>query len=153
MTDFGAVSGQPDAIQYYTGMKAPDQVDSTESIQKALRAAGQGGGGIVSFPRGIYVLSKGLEVPAGVILRGAGREQTALSWVDDQLPREKEDIVKLVWGSLLFKPIPDPKNPSHPYLIRGPGHFGVEDLAIYAVNHRAGHPFRLSLIRRQGRDM
>ena len=138
VTDFGAVSGQPDAIQYYTGMKAPDQVDSTESIQKALRAAGQGGGGIVSFPRGIYVLSKGLEVPAGVILRGAGREQTALSWVDDQLPREKEDIVKLVWGSLLFKPIPDPKNPSHPYLIRGLGHFGVEDLAIYAVNHRAG---------------
>ena len=138
VTDFGAVSGQPDAIQYYTGMKAPDQVDSTESIQKALNAAGKSGGGVVYFPRGIYVLSKGLEVPAGVILRGAGRGQTALSWVDDQLPREKEDIVKLVWGSLLFKPIPDPKNPSHPYLIRGPGHFGVEDLAIYAVNHRAG---------------
>lgn len=138
VTDFGAKPGQPDAIQYYTGMKALDQVDSTQSIQKALRAAGQAGGGVVTFPRGIYVLSKGLEVPAGVILRGAGREQTALSWVDDPLPREKEDIVKLVWGSLLFKPIPDPKNPSHPYLIRGPGHFGVEDLAIYAVNHRAG---------------
>ena len=138
VTDFGAVPGQPDAIQYYTGMKAPDQVDSTESIQKALRAAGQAGGGIVTFPRGIYVLSKGLEVPAGVILRGAGRDQTALSWVDDQLPREKEDFVKLVWGSLLFKPIPDPKNPPYPFLIRGPGHFGVEDLAIYAVNHRAG---------------
>jgi hypothetical protein len=58
--------------------------------------------------------------------------------VDDQLPREKEDLVKLMWGSLLFKPIPDPQNAAHPYLIRGPGHFGVEDLAIYAVNHRAG---------------
>ena len=138
VTDFGAVPGQPDAIQYYTGMKAADQVDSTASIQKALNAAGKGGGGVVYFPRGIYVLSKGVEVPAGVILRGAGRGQTALSWVDDQLPREKEDLVKLMWGSLLFKPIPDPQNVAHPYLIRGPGHFGVEDLAIYAVNHRAG---------------
>jgi hypothetical protein len=138
VTDFGAAPGQPDAIQYYTGMKAADQVDSTASIQKALNAAGKDGGGIVYFPRGIYILSKGLEVPTGVILRGAGRGQTALSWVDDQLPREKEDIVKLMWGSLLFKPIPDPKNSPHPYLIRGPGHFGVEDLAIYAVNHRAG---------------
>ena len=46
--------------------------------------------------------------------------------------------MKLMWGSLLFKPIPDPQNAAHPYLIRGPGHFGVEDLAIYAVNHRAG---------------
>ena len=138
VTDFGTKPGQPDAIQYYTGMKAVDQVDSTQSIQKALQAAGKGGGGIVYFPRGIYVLSKGVEVPAGVILRGAGRGQTALSWVDDQLPREKEDILKLVWGSLLFKPIPDPKSQPHPFLIRGPGHFGVEDLAIYAVNHRAG---------------
>jgi hypothetical protein len=138
VTDFGAVPGQPDAIQYYTGMKAADQVDSTASIQKALNAAGKDGGGIVYFQRGIYVLSKGLEVPAGVILRGAGRGQTALSWVDDQLPREKEDLVKLMWGSLLFKPIPDPQNAAHPYLIRGPGHFGAEDLAIYAVNHRAG---------------
>jgi hypothetical protein len=119
-------------------MKAADQVDSTESIQKALNSAGKSGGGVVYFPRGIYVLSKGVEVPAGVILRGAGRGQTALSWVDDQLPREKEDLVKLMWGSLLFKPIPDPQNTAHPYLIRGPGHFGVEDLAIYAVNHRAG---------------
>ena len=138
VTDFGSKPGQPDAIQYYTGMKALDQVDSTESIQKALNAAGKSGGGVVYFPRGIYVLSKGVEVPAGVILRGAGRGQTALSWVDDQLPREKEDLVKLMWGSLLFKPIPDPQNAAHPYLIRGPGHFGVEDLAIYAVNHRVG---------------
>ena len=138
VTDFGSKPEQPDAIQYYTGMKALDQVDSTESIQKALNAAGKSGGGVVYFPRGIYVLSKGVEVPAGVILRGAGRGQTALSWVDDQLPREKEDLVKLMWGSLLFKPIPDPQNAAHPYLIRGPGHFGVEDLAIYAVNHRAG---------------
>jgi hypothetical protein len=138
VTDFGAMPGQPDAIQYYTGMKAADQVDSTESIQKALNAAGKSGGGVVYFPRGIYVLSKGVEVPAGVILRGAGQGQTALSWVDDQLPREKEDLVKLMWGSLLFKPIPDPQNVAHPYLIRGPGHFGVEDLAIYSVNHRAG---------------
>jgi len=138
VTDYGAVPDQPDAIQYYTGMKGPTQVDSTVSIQKALDAAGKAGGGNVTFPRGIFILSKGIQVPKGVILRGAGRGQTALSWVDDQLPREKEDLVKLMWGSLLFKPIPDPQNAAHPYLIRGPGHFGVEDLAIYAVNHRAG---------------
>lgn len=135
---FGAVPDVPASIQYYTGMKAVGQVDSTVAIQKALDAAGKNGGGIVSFPRGIFVLSRGLEIPRGVTIRGTGRGLTALSWVDDQLPREKEDLVKLVWGSLLFKPIPDPQNPAHPYLLRGPGHFVVEDLAIYAVNHRAG---------------
>ena len=138
VVDFGAVPDVPASIQYYTGMKALGQVDSTTAIQKALDAAGKNGGGIVSFPRGIFVLSRGLEIPRGVTVRGAGRGQTALSWVDDQLPREKEDLVKLVWGSLLFKPIPDPQNPAHPYLLRGPGHFTVEDLSIYAVNHRAG---------------
>ena len=135
---FGAVPSQPDSIQYYTGMKAADQVDSTAAIQKALDAAGAAGGGVVFMPRGVYVLSAGLKIPAHVTLRGAGPGQTVLSWIDENLPREKQVLAKLVWGSLLFKPVKDPGSKPHPFLIKGPGHFGVEDLAIYAVNHTAG---------------
>jgi hypothetical protein len=135
---FGAVPAQPDSIQYYTGMKATDQVDSTAAIQKALDAAGAAGGGVVFMPRGVYVLSAGLKIPAHVTLRGAGRGQTVLSWIDEDLPREKQAVAKLVWGALLFKPIKDPGSKPHPFLIKGPGHFTIEDLALYAVNHTAG---------------
>ena len=138
VTTFGAVPAQPDSIQYYTGMKAADQVDSTAAIQKALDAAGAAGGGVVFIPRGVYVLSAGLKIPAQVTLRGAGQGQTVLSWIDENLPREKQVLSKLGWGSLLFKPVKDPGSKPHPFLIKGPGHFGVEDLAIYAVNHTAG---------------
>lgn len=138
VTDFGAVQGQPDTIQYTSGMKAPDQVDSTAAVQKALDAAGSAGGGIVTFPRGIFVLSRGLTVPAGVTLRGAGQALTALSWIDEDERREKEDLNKLTWGSLLYKPVREPGSAPHPFLIKGPGHFAVEDMAIYAINHTAG---------------
>ena len=138
VTTFGAVLAQPDSIQYYTGMKAADQVDSTVAIQKALDAAGTAGGGVVFMPRGVYVLSTGLKIPAHVTLRGAGQGQTVLSWIDEDQPREKQVLEKLGWGSLLFKPVKDPLNKPRPFLIKGPGHFGVEDLAIYAVNHSAG---------------
>lgn len=138
VTKFGATNAMPGSIQYYTGMMALGQKDSVEAIQKTIDAAGAAGGGVVWFPRGIYVLSRGLTVPPKVTLRGAGRGATALSWVDDMLPREKEEITRLTWGSLLYKPIKDPENPAHPFLIKGQGHFTVEDLAMYAVNHRAG---------------
>ena len=138
VTDFGAVPGEPEFVQYYTGMMAPGQVDSADAIQRCLDAAGAAGGGIVSFPRGIFILSHGVTVPPHVILRGAGRGLTSLSWVDDMLPRDKEEVKNLTWGSLLYKTIKDPGNPPHPYLIRGEGCFTVEDMAIYAVNHHSG---------------
>jgi hypothetical protein len=59
--------------------------DSTDAIQSAIDAAGQGGGGVVFLPPGTYHLS----VPSdrnhallmnrpGVVLRGAGRDRTFL---------------------------------------------------------------------------
>ena len=137
VTEYGAVPAEPGYLQYTTAMLAKGQVDSTEAVQKAIDAAGQAGGGIVKFPRGIFVLSKGLDIPMHVTLRGAGSGLTALSYVDDLLPRvERKE--KLYWGAKQVEPIKGAGFEPHPYLMQGEGHFTVEDLAIYAINHHAG---------------
>ena len=128
---------EPGYLQYTTAMLADGQVDSAEAIQKALDDAGKAGGGIVQFPRGIFVLSKGLTIPLHVTLRGAGSGLTTLSYVDDLLPRV-EMTEKLYWGAKQVEPIKGVGFEPHPYLMRGEGHFTVEDLAIYAINHHAG---------------
>jgi len=137
VTKYGAVPAEPGYLQYTTAMLAEGQVDSAEAIQKALDDAGQAGGGIVQFPRGIFVLSKGLTIPMHVTLRGAGSGLTTLSYVDDLQPRVQRQK-KLYWGAQQFEPIKGVDFEPHPYLIRGEGHFTVEDLAIYAINHHAG---------------
>jgi hypothetical protein len=137
VTEFGAIPAEPAYLQYTTAMKSDEQVDSTDAVQKALDAAGKAGGGIVQFPRGVFVLSRGINVPLNVTLRGAGSGLTALSYVDDLLPRE-ERKKKLYWGAKQVEPIKGVEFEPHPYLIRGEGRFTVEDLAIYAVNHHAG---------------
>ena len=134
---YGAVPAEPGYLQYTTAMLADGQVDSAEAIQKALDEAGKAGGGIVQFPRGIFVLSKGLTIPLHVTLRGAGSGLTTLSYVDDLLPRV-EMTEKLYWGAKQVEPIKGVGFEPHPYLMRGEGHFTVEDLAIYAINHHAG---------------
>ena len=134
---YGAVPAEPGYLQYTTAMLAEGQVDSTEAIQKALDDAGKAGGGIVQFPRGIFVLSKGLTIPLHVTLRGAGSGLTTLSYVDDLLPRV-DMTEKLYWGAKQVEPIKGVGFEPHPYLMRGEGHFTVEDLAIYAINHHAG---------------
>ena len=137
VTEYGAVPAEPGYLQYTTAMLAKGQVDSTEAVQKAIDAAGQAGGGVVKFPRGIFVLSQGLDIPMHVTLRGAGSGLTALSYVDDLLPRvERKE--KLYWGAKQVEPIKGAGFEPHPYLMRGEGHFTVEDLAIYAINHHAG---------------
>jgi hypothetical protein len=137
VTEYGAVPAEPGYLQYTTAMLAQEQVDSADAVQKALDAAGQAGGGVVMFPRGIFVLSKGLDIPMHVTLRGAGSGLTALSYVDDLLPRvERKE--KLYWGAKQVEPIKGAGFEPHPYLMRGEGHFTVEDLAIYAINHHAG---------------
>jgi hypothetical protein len=137
VTEYGAVPAEPGYLQYTTAMLAQEQVDSADAVQKALDAAGQAGGGVVTFPRGIFVLSKGLNIPMHVTLRGAGSGLTALSYVDDLLPRvERKE--KLYWGAKQVEPIKGAGLEPHPYLMRGEGHFTVEDLAIYAINHHAG---------------
>lgn len=137
VTKYGAVPAEPGYLQYTTAMLAEGQVDSTVAIQKALDDAGKSGGGVVQFPRGIFVLSKGLTIPMHVTLRGAGSGLTTLSYVDDLLPREQVKK-KLYWGAQQYEPIQGAGFEPHPYLMRGEGHFTVEDLAIYAINHHAG---------------
>ena len=137
VTKYGAVPAEPGYLQYTTAMLAEGQVDSAEAIQKALDDAGKAGGGVVQFPRGIFVLSRGVTIPMNVTVRGAGSGLTTLSYVDDLLPRV-ERTKKLYWGAKQVEPIKGVEFEPHPYLMRGEGHFTVEDLAIYAINHHAG---------------
>ena len=137
VTKYGAVPAEPGYLQYTTAMLAEGQVDSTDGVQKALDDASKAGGGIVQFPRGIFVLSKGLTIPLHVTLRGAGSGLTTLSFVDDLQPREQKKT-KLYWGAQQYEPTKGVDAEPHPYLMRGEGHFTVEDLAIYAINHHAG---------------
>ena len=137
VTEFGAVPAEPGFLQYTTAMMAEGQVDSADAVQKALDAAGEAGGGIVTFPRGVFVMSHGVTMPVNVTLRGAGKALTVLSYVDDMLPRALKPN-KLYWGAQQYEPIKEPETPPHPFLIRGVGHFTVEDMAIYAINHQAG---------------
>ena len=94
------------------GADGDDAIDDTGAVVRAIRHAAARGGGIVVFPRGRFVLSAGLEVPPGVTLKGAGLDQTALCWPESESPPEA--------------------------LLRGTHDFGVEDLSLYAMNHRHG---------------
>ncbi|MHC1766796.1 MAG: glycosyl hydrolase family 28-related protein [Verrucomicrobiia bacterium] len=53
--------------------------DDTEVIQSILNQAGSSDGGLVVLPAGVFAVTETLEVPAGVILQGAGREATTLT--------------------------------------------------------------------------
>lgn len=52
------------------GAKGDGRTDDTVAFQKALDAAGQAGGGVVTAPRGNYFFAGHLNVPAAVTLRG-----------------------------------------------------------------------------------
>src|ERR1035438_2754958 len=52
------------------GAKGDGKTDDTGSFQKALDAAGQGGGGVVYAPRGNYFFAGHLKVPNAVALKG-----------------------------------------------------------------------------------
>lgn len=61
----------------YTGV-----VDATSAIQTAITLAAADGGNIVNLPRGTYKISGvGLVMYPGVILRGAGKGNTILSYI------------------------------------------------------------------------
>jgi len=54
--------------------------DDTQRIQEALDATGAGGGGVVVLGAGDFRLSpSGLDIPSGVVLRGAGANETRLA--------------------------------------------------------------------------
>ncbi|WP_343670922.1 glycosyl hydrolase family 28-related protein [Chitinophaga sp.] len=83
------------------GAKGNGSQDDTEAFKKALAAAHAGG--VVNVPAGNYILSDGLVIPGGVIVKG--QKGTVLN----------------------FKPV------SSASLITGTDHFGITDLSIQAT--------------------
>ena len=59
-----------------SGAIADGQTDQSETIGKALAAAGANGGGVVLLDPGIYCVKGALNVPTKVVLRGAGKNAT-----------------------------------------------------------------------------
>jgi Pectate lyase superfamily protein len=92
------------------GANGDGRANSTRGIVNAVAAAEQAGGGTVYFPRGRYVIIETLVVPPNVAIKG-----------------ERTDLVNLVWPD--FSDPPDA-------LIKGTTHFSIEDVTIYASNHR-----------------
>jgi hypothetical protein len=91
------------------GAKGTGATDDSAAVAEALRAAHAGGGGVVYFPRGRYQLSKTLEVPRNVTLRGESRTVVSLTWTNFNDPPR--------------------------FLIKGSNHFAVEDLTLHASNY------------------
>ncbi len=54
--------------------------DVTSAIQTALNNAGQNGGGVVTIPRGRFLLSGTLTIPQNVTLRGVAENMTGIFW-------------------------------------------------------------------------
>ncbi len=90
------------------GAMGRGEVGDAAAVLSALAAAGENGGGIVFFPRGQYAMQDTVRVPPKVVLRG-----------------EKQAWVSLFW--------PDTDEPYT--LVEGTGHFGLEDLTLYASNY------------------
>lgn len=92
------------------GASGDGMANSTRGIAAAMAAAGAAGGGTVYFPRGRYLLRETLVVPPNIAIKG-----------------ERTDLVNLVWPD--FSDPPDA-------LIKGTTRFSIEDVTIYASNHR-----------------
>lgn len=60
------------------GATPDDDSDDAAAFVTAIEAAAEAGGGAVELSAGRYVLRSRLELPSGVVLRGAGRDATVL---------------------------------------------------------------------------
>ena len=92
------------------GANGDGNANSTRGVAAAIAAAATAGGGTVYFPRGRYVILETLVVPPNIAIKG-----------------ERTDLVNLVWPD--FADPPDA-------LIKGTTRFSIEDVTIYASNHR-----------------
>lgn len=92
------------------GANGDGKANSTHAIAAAIAAAEDAGGGTVYFPRGRYVMSETLVIPPNIAIKG-----------------ERTDLVNLAWPD--FTDPPDA-------LIKGTTRFSIEDVTIYASNHR-----------------
>ncbi|NOX53909.1 MAG: hypothetical protein GXP27_05615, partial [Planctomycetes bacterium] len=72
-------------VRDYVGREGRSRYDHTESIQAAIDAAAERGGGVVYFPPGVYRLTGPLELPRGVVVQllGAGPGRTMLYAYDE----------------------------------------------------------------------
>lgn len=104
-----AASEQVFDVRAY-GANGDGVANSTRGIVNAIAAAEQAGGGTVYFPRGRYLVLEGLVIPPNVSLRGEGTDLVNLAWPDFATPPEA--------------------------LIRGTSRFSIENITIYASNHR-----------------
>jgi hypothetical protein len=57
----------------------PQAGDQTARIQRALNTTAAAGGGVVALSSGTFAVSPGLNIPSGVVLRGAGLGLTLLT--------------------------------------------------------------------------
>lgn len=71
------VPGPPVNVRDH-GARGDGLTDDTEALEKALAEA-SGQNRTVFLPAGVYAVSRTLEVPPGVVLRGEGRETTSIT--------------------------------------------------------------------------
>ena len=88
--------------------------DDTEALEKAL---GKSGGGTLFLPAGVYALSRTLEIPANVVVRGVSMHNTILCNLEDAAFTPREAIAV---GNDFGKGV----------LVYGPTRFTIRDLTL-----------------------
>jgi hypothetical protein len=129
--------------------------DNTEAFAAAMKAAAEGGNGVVFVPRGRYLVGGNLEVPAGVTLEGVfsapsgrGKDQgSVLLAVAGAGDAKGKPFVTLhtsctLRGLTIFYPEQKMKNPPVPYpwAIRGQGD-NISLIDVLLVNPYQGVDF------------
>ena len=120
VTDFGRV-GTTVGTKPPGGGPGPSEpfampVNSTAALEAALKSSAAAGGGTVTFPAGVFVISTGgagLAVPSGVVLQGARTDLTALKLGTNGTSLPPAEIAR-----------------SAP---ERPGRWGLSDLTIYQM--------------------
>lgn len=97
------------------GAKGDGLTDDTEPLAKALAQAA--GGGVVFLPAGVYAISRTLEIPEHVVIRGVSLGQTILTNLEPSsfTPGLATDA---------------PRRPFRPAMLLGMGHFVLQDLTV-----------------------
>jgi hypothetical protein len=72
--------------------------DDTAAIQAAITAVAAAGGGVVFVPRGTYVISSTLNIPATVYLRGEGEGHNFSTGVGVAWGTSPTYVTRLLWG-------------------------------------------------------
>lgn len=94
----GSPAELPSAYDVRTyGAKGDGTTDDTAAFQRALDAAGQAGGGVVTAGRGNYLFAGHLNVPQGVTLKGLWESVPAHNGVRDPgMPKPTDDGTTLL---------------------------------------------------------